>query len=198
MDWRLNGIVIQDNMEMHGGGMVLPYNGLGRYRSWPLSDLTDDISRSLTQEAEDKWFGYYNDNRFALAVIPDNEYVSRYMTACWNNNIQTRILFVETDRNKPTWHSEVPKGSLLGYDYATSQEFFSALYDDLYGDDTHSSLKRMKLLLNENGLFDNPEDLLTYIGIRNLLIQDGYDLEMHGDFCVFKISLLDSKWVSKE
>jgi len=75
----------------------------------------------------------------------------------------------------------------LGYDYATSQDFFSVIFDDLYGENTPPMLTKFKTSLNSNGLFSTEDTLLAYIETRHRAIEQGYDLEKHGDFCMYRI-----------
>lgn len=188
--WNFNGMVIQDLSDNNNCQRLSPYNGLGRYLSWPLSNWIDETSKRITVEAEERWFGYCKDNEFALAVVPSREFIENYISICRSKSINTRILCLETDRDNPQCQEPVPNTVFLGYDYATSQDFFSALYDDLYGLEIPPSLVKYKAALNPNGLLGNEDDLISYVKDRNIAIEQGYELEAFGDFCIYRISIV--------
>ena len=188
--WNPNGMVIQDIKCSENCQSISPYDGVGRYLSWPLSNREDEPSKKITAEAEEKWFGYYQGDEFALATVPSIKYIEKYISMCKSQNIETRILWIETTRNSPRWQDSVPKTILLGYDYATSQNHFSALYDDLYGDKIPPILRKYKLALNSSGLLSKEEDLISYIKDRNIVIEQGDNIEEYGDFCMYRISVV--------
>ena len=66
-----NGFIIKSFMEWDRQNKIENYSGIGRYITWPLEGLSDDISVNLTNEAEERWFGY-QDKR--LWVVPDLNY----------------------------------------------------------------------------------------------------------------------------
>lgn len=188
MKWIFNGLLVQDINDSYQ--KLTPYLGIGRFVSWPLNKIDSKISKALTEEAEERWFNYYHEDKYALAVVPSMDYIKRYLNECKKLKIKTRVLYIETTRETPRCLEKISKLKFLGYDYATSQDFFSALYDDLYGSDTPSNLVYFKNQLNSNGLFNNENDLICYVESRNKSIADGYELECFGDFCKFKISLV--------
>jgi len=190
MVWIFNGLLIQDLNDFTDCQCKSPYLGIGRYISWPLSKRNDEISKELTKEANERWFNYYSGNEYVLAVISSVDYIKRYIKACKDCGISIRVLYIETNRNRPKCFETYLKKEFLGYDYATSQDFFSALYDDLYGFETPNNLVDFNSKLNVNGLFDDIGILISYIENRNKAINDGYELEQFGDFCKYKISLI--------
>jgi hypothetical protein len=96
----------------------------------------------------------------------------------------------------------------LGYDFATSYDFYSAIPDDLLLEPEqkhievpiYQSLVECWQLLNENKLFKNENDILTYIDRRNKVIASDIEwttgpnsvpmhlIEPDGDFCIFHLS----------
>ncbi|MBI4330276.1 MAG: hypothetical protein HY673_03215 [Chloroflexi bacterium] len=163
------------------------YQGIARYVSWPLAwplhveqDLT---TKELTTEAEQTWF-----QRYDLDVVPDQEYCVRYFRACRDRGITTRTLFCRTERQLPTWQAPIPESAFLGYDYSTSQLFYSVIPDDLLVDDLSPLLAESRARLNSNRLFDNEADVHDYIEQRETAIKSGEPLEPDGDFLVYHLS----------
>lgn len=194
-NWTLNGFVIQHTNDNSNYPFqdVIPYKGLGRYDSWPLFYEKDEKSKLLTHEAGDKWFNlFYNDydDKYALAVVPSPDFLRKYIEVCEAKKIKIRIIRVETNRSIPAADEIKLETIFLGFDYVTSQSFFSVLYDDLYALEVPEKLQRFTTLLNSNGMFSCEEDLYAYVKSRDDVINDGYNLETHGDFCMMKISLI--------
>ncbi|HEX3045152.1 MAG TPA: hypothetical protein VHY08_10375 [Bacillota bacterium] len=191
--WNFNGLIIQKLNDLNNVCPLTSYMGLERYQSWPLEDRTDEQSKKLTEETEERWFNYFygeSNEKYALAVVPSMEYISRYLNTCKNYNLKVRVLHIETEREEPQWEGPPLDKTFLGYEYATSQNFYSPLSDDLFGLSTPPSLVNSKSVLNKYGLFNTEEDLISYIENRNKAIGEGYDLESFGDFCKYKVSLI--------
>ena len=85
-----------------------------------------------------------------------------------------------------------PETIFMGFDYVTSQSFFSALYNDLLEIKIPEKLLSFNNLLNDNGMFNNEEDLFAYVKMRNEVVREGYNIETHGDFCMMKVSLIEN------
>lgn len=190
-NWTLNGFIVQDINDNNNSQKQQPYKGVGCCYAWPLSKEIDEKSKSLTGEADDRWFGYYYEDKYALAVIPSLDYLKEYLGSCTKNSIEVRVLCVESDRETPELDEIEVKATFLGFDYATSQDFFSVLYDDLFAEEIPKSLERFKTLLNSYGMFSKEEDLYAYVKARNNVLETGCNLEAHGDFCMMKISLIE-------
>jgi hypothetical protein len=190
INWTPNGFIVQDINDKSNSQKKQPYKGLGCCYAWPLSKMIDEKSKSLTDEADERWFGYFYKDKYALAVVPSLEYLRRYLRVCAENGIEVRVLFVESERETPMSDKIEIKATFLGYDYVTSQDFFSVLYDDLFAEEIPKNLERFKALLNHFGLFSKEEDLYAYVKERNNALEAGYNLEAHGDFCMMKISLV--------
>jgi hypothetical protein len=191
--WTLNGLLVQDLSKINLQSST-NYLGIERFHSWPLSCKTDIASKTLTEEAEDKWFNYFYDRKqtkYSLAVVPSIEYIQRYLSVCQKYKLNVRVLFVETDREDPVWDGPYYHNKFLGFDYGTTQDFFSVLYDDMYGKEDISLFIPLKLALNKYGLFNTENELNSYINAREEAIKEGHNLEETGDFCRFKISTID-------
>jgi hypothetical protein len=194
--WNVNGIVIQsiDRSDLYCQTKT-PYLGVGRYHSWPLETDISEESKLLTQEANDEWFSFYygsDQKKYALEVIPSFDYIKAYSTLCSIKKISIRAICIETERKVPLWQGPELKKHFLGFDYATSTDFFSTLYDDLYTEETHYLLYKYKTKINSYGLFSEEKDLIMYIQDREKALLDGYDLESDGYFCAMKIYEVDS------
>ena len=106
--WIFNGFLVQElrnsnNFQsMSTSGEIEWCAGLEQYISWPLNDKTDEQSHSLTKKAYNEQFGYsYGDNEFALEIIPTLEYIRSYLNVCRQYNLKTRVLYIETNRERP-------------------------------------------------------------------------------------------------
>ena len=198
-----NGIVIQEMADTRyfagcaahyskcETAAYMAYQGISRFISWPLEIKQDELSKNLTKEAKERWFYYMYDEskeQYALAVIPDIEYSSRYLMACDNLGIKTRLLFCMTERESPVWKEPIPKSTYLGYDYATSQDFYSPVPEDLLIGSIQPQFMKYPPRLNSNKLFENESVLNSYIQARQSMIDEGYDLERDVDFWIFRLS----------
>jgi hypothetical protein len=176
------------------------YRGLSRFVSWPLADRDDEASRGLTYDAATGWIdGWYDETRqqYNLAVIPDIEYCVGYLEACDELGLDTRILFCKTDREFPKWAGKTPRGRFLGFDYATSQGFYSTIPEDLILDPVDPRLAKHGAKLNASGLFDDETDLERYIADRQALIDSGARPEKDMDFCKFEIFELPKEFLAR-
>ncbi len=186
-----NGIIIQDiskesieftkqvNLTETEFENFRKYRGLGRYYcSWPLSIEDDNLSRQLTAEAN-KWFDTkYPDGtlEFNFEIIPERDFCIKYVKHCIEKGIKIRILFCRTETEKPVWDFPLPLLNFLGYDYTTSEPFYSSIPEDLldpvrtYLDHPlYKSLVQCRDKLNRFKLFDNEKDIRTYIERRNIV-----------------------------
>lgn len=156
------------------------YFGIGRYITWPLEDLSDDTSVDLTNEAEERWFGY-QDKR--LWVVPDFDYLQRYEQHCKDLNISTFCLQIESTNPIVTTSINLSTKEVLGFDYADTDMSTSCLYDDLTMDEdtVKANFKTIMRKLNQYGLPESIEEIQHYLAIRNKLIKAGYDMEEY--FC---------------
>ena len=190
-----NGIVIQGTALDHrwyswdvtdpsiGHSDFQLYQGIGRYRDWPLEFEDDPISKILTREAEDRWFYYYFETgestvQYALWVVPEKDFIIRYISHCNDKNINIRILFCFTGRMIPIWGSDLPTLHFLGYDYVGS-DLFSVIPDDLlsppYTEYQHIPVYKALMdcagMLNKYKLFETENDVNIFIERRNDVIK---------------------------
>jgi hypothetical protein len=205
-----NGIVIQGTNEnrwefkehaQNGykpSARYLEYRGLARYYPWPLIFEEDAMSKSLLDEANEKWFGYnhpMSQLTYPLETMPDRNYCIRYINHCRSKGIPTRLLFCRTEIEFPIWDSPLPAMKFLGYDYSTSQAFFPIIPEDLLidsSDDEKLGPEMYRLLeyekkLNENQLFKTESDIRDYIKIREQAFLAGNYME-HFDLGIFEVS----------
>jgi hypothetical protein len=174
------------------------YQGIGRYISWPLVQEEDSKSKILTEEANERWFyHYYNENppKYSLEIVPDLDYCTRYLRVCHDKGMKIRILFCKTNRNFPIWGSSCPENVSIGFDHATSTDFYSTIPDGILLDDSPPLLQTFRRVLNSHGLFDKIEDLNSYIVKRQDTIKSGIPIEDFGDFCIFHLSIITQKLI---
>lgn len=171
-----NGFIIKSFRERDYPNKLKNYSGVGRYITWPLEDLSDDISVDLTNEAEERWFGY-QDQR--LWVVPDFDYLQRYEQHCKDLNISTFCLQIESMNSIVTTSINLTTKEVLGFDYADTDMSTSCLYDDLTMDEdtVKANFKSIMNKLNQYGLAESMEEIQHYLAIRNKLIKAGYDME---------------------
>lgn len=204
-----NGIVIQAKIDircffapsefLHSSEFerYRSYNGIARYTSWPLESESDLISKALTIESHQRWFDWwYDENKqmFALNVVPDLEYCARYLKICKEKDIKTRILFCKTERETPIWNETFPKMDFLGYDYATSQDFYSTIPDDILLDNMNPLIEECREVLNTQRLFNTELDVMSYIEKRDVVIKSGTQIEDFGDFCISHLSEINPEF----
>lgn len=141
------------------------YVGIGRYFTWPLDICTDNLSKKLNSEAMERWFGY-QDNR--LQVIPDIEYLQRYIEHCKALEIDVFCLEIESFSNTITTRVALDFSEFMGYDYADVNMCESCLYDDLYVKDDYfyKYFRNVNLRLNDYGLLSTLKDMMYYLQKR--------------------------------
>ena len=159
------------------------YHGIGRYFSWPLDVEKDSYSRSLTEEAMEKWLGY-QDNR--MQVIPDIDYISRYLEHCSRLKIDCFCLLVERLDGGLKMEESVRNENVLGYDYIDVDMCTSCLYDDFieWFDFFEEDINK----LNENGLFSDLNDIIQYLHKRNELVYDMENMEEYTELVVARLT----------
>lgn len=155
------------------------------YNVWPLDDLDNDNDAvALTNEADSNWFLQYDMQHIA----PDFQFAYKYLQHCKKKNMKANILLYETanseiivsDNNLPT--------KLLGYDcigivsYSYLKDEYKYFKEDL---------NAKGIYINEYGLFDTLEDVLTYISLRQKDINSGINLEDFWEELPVKISCIE-------
>ncbi|MFX0549449.1 hypothetical protein ACOAKC_08930 [Hathewaya histolytica] len=114
------------------------------------------------------------------------------MKHCENLGIKTRILLVETHRQYPITDIVVKDCRVLGFDYAGAGCNFSLLNMDLsYLEGEYKVFSDIAKKQNKFGLFDNIEDMYSYIEIRNKLLEEGVNLEIFPSMMPMRISIVN-------
>jgi hypothetical protein len=187
-----NGIIVQDSdkdaflfgkteyFDIEAYKNYRSYRGLGRYLSyWPLELENDPLSKQLTNDIE-KWLDIDANNPLEkdLNIVPEKRICIRYIKHCRNKGINIRVLFCRTELEVPQWDSLLPNLNILGYDYCTGVPYFSPIPDDLLmpndefmNHPAYKELIQCSQKLNKYKLFDNENDLKTYIEKRQKVIE---------------------------
>lgn len=216
-----NGIIIQEknvakktwikNEDTETQNNYENYKGIEKFMSWPLEAKNDSFSIELTAEANKRWFGFIESKKpesYSIKVVPDLKYCNKYIQHCTQIGVSVKVLFCRTSRHMPIWNAIVPELWPLGYDYATSQSYYSAILHELcvkpynkYEDIAeYKSFIECRQLLNTNMLFNSESDILSFVKKRNEVIASPIEwekrqnsflihlLEPYGDFCIFHLS----------
>mgnify|MGYP003589673382 CR=1 FL=1 len=156
----------------------LRYCGLGRYLTWPLEHVQNDlVADGFWKEASRTWFNYTDERAWS---VPDQDYIRRYVNYCESLGIKTRVLSLwSTFDFSMEFERDESKSILLGYDYSGGDLDCSLIYNDLFDtiiDDVTEQFTQARESLNENGLFSNLKDAEQYVTLR-IKLQEKYDLE---------------------
>ena len=147
-----NGYIVQQIEEC-------PYHNIWRRCTWPLELYEDVLSVQLSDEADEKWFGY-NDGR--PLTIPSKEYIHRYTEHCRKLGINYIILFVESTSSKITTNEFPSKIEALGYDLSAG-----SLDVSLVGlDEGIDELEEIRKTRNKYGYIQDRKLFEKYISIR--------------------------------
>lgn len=152
---------------------------------WPLQNLINDKeAKSITQEAEDKWFTKYD----MLEIIPDLEYIKKYKDYCDKLKIDTKILLIESPYEYPNINKDIEIKEVLGYDCLGTVNY-SYLYTDFKG--YENELKDKNIELNKTGLLNKYEDVLKFIELRKKDINSGLNIENFWKEIPIRISIVN-------
>lgn len=173
-------LIIQDHADLFDNGHV--FKGATERSVWPLHDFNNSNAIKLTKEADEKWFSFKN---CYLEIIPDVNYIKRYIVECDNLNIKVSVFNVKIiDSNT----DEVDE--CFGYD-CLGNIYYSYLYEDnIIGNIKYQGITK-EIMLNDNGLFANYNDALKYKKIREQLIQNGINLEDYWTPLIVKFEKID-------
>ena len=138
------------------------YHKTWRRCTWPLELYEDGLSIQLSDEADEKWFGY-NDGR--LLTIPSKGYIHRYTEHCEEIGLNYVVLFVESTCRKITTNEFPSKTEVLGYDLSAGSLDVSLLRLDEGIEELEEVLKRR----NKYGYIQDRELFEEYISIRNMV-----------------------------
>jgi hypothetical protein len=149
------------------------YRGIGRFTSWPLDDYDDKISCVLKNEAWDKWFGFQN----VFEVVPEKEFLQRYIHHCNELGLKTTILRIETPLNTQLAKDYLDVAEVLGFDLMNSVDYSFLAMDTDYLEGECAVFKKTVSVLNANGLCNSINDIYVHMKLRNQLRLQGVNLE---------------------
>lgn len=157
-------------------------NNIFSYNSWPLLNVkNDEIADRLTDEADDRWFTFYD----MPEIAPELNYVKRYATHCHNIGIKAVILLIETPLNSFEVNDELNNVKLYGYDCIGSV-YYSYLNEER--NFFKNEFVEKNITLNRNGLFNSIEDVEKFIKLRQESISIGVNLENYWKEMPIRIS----------
>ena len=160
------------------------YRGIGKFTSWPLEWKNDIVSKSLDKEAWDKWFGYQN----VFEVVPDKQYLQRYIEHCNELEIKTMLLMIETPLDMYQDVDSLEVIECLGFDIMDCVGFSYLVMDiDYY--DPECAVFSVAKKLNSNGLYASLDDAYEHINVRDSLLMSGVNLEHSDDWGPFPARL---------
>ncbi|MCK5235357.1 MAG: hypothetical protein KAR06_00115 [Deltaproteobacteria bacterium] len=198
-----NGLIVQDTSK-HLVSEDCPYKGIGAYPSWPLDNQdvysTDEPSRVLTDTAHRLWFDYQWEDEerdivsYPIAAAPDIEFTIAYVKRCKELGMEPRVLVVESDRELPQmdYHAFrllTADATFIGFDYLSSQDLFSAIYDDFFRHDL-AEFALLRTMLNEYGVFPNDKFFQKYITLREEALERGSEVETGLDLIEMGLSVI--------
>lgn len=170
----INGIVFQrkDNRK---------YKGIDG-DNWYLNDVYRDTLGMFFDEIIDK---AWCDSNY-VDVCNNENFIEKYIDLSQKNHIDFRMILCETDRQYPRIKSVIDNGIFIGYDYAYSGgSYYSAILNDICSQRINE-FRNIKL--NSYGLFDELEDIHTFIYKRNQLIKKSKNYVFEdGDFLIYKL-----------
>lgn len=144
---------IQDNTSLAANSL---YKGVELFPSWPLKRLTDRTSIELEEEAWNKWFSYTD----SIETVTDKNYLLRYVSHCCSNDIDTRIIKVETLKSSAVKPDELVVTKVLGFDCIVGSNLS---YLNLTADCLKKLFNKTYNKLNTNGLCETSGDLFEFL-----------------------------------
>ena len=167
-----NGYLVKGLFRREWSSTEESYQGVGSFVAWPLAYFDDDKSIALENEAFDRWFIY----RDRIWLVPDRDYLERYVRHCSSRGFGTQVIQFETPRSNQIAKDVLDVVEVLGFDCIIG-------YDTSYLDmdpDGVPDLERLFQKLNRNRLFDTIEETYEFLDIYNRLLDEGENLE-HGE-----------------
>lgn len=151
-----NGYLIQDLNKPTDYAKTFEYFGINSYINFPLSSINNKNCQELTdlQSTKTDANGY---NQF-LEFISNKNLYEDYINCCFENEINFRVLFCESEYENEVFSENLPEMIFLGYEYC-SVPLDEQIITDL---DCFEPLKQFKSKLNKFGLFDTIEDILLF------------------------------------
>lgn len=136
-------------------------------------EIVDRVDRELTRHLLTANGG--------LEIIADRRLISSYKELCDKYGFGTSTYILATHRDSPLISSEdltdlIGGLVMLGYDYLSADGSYSAIVDDL-NPPFSREVEVITNSLNDNGLFDEYDALLTYIGMRDDFVSKSHATE---------------------
>ena len=174
-----NGYVVQDlNWSIFDQNS---YKGVQKFKSWPLRKYNDNESIMLEDFAWKKWFAFHG----CFEIIPDVNFIKKYIDHCNQLGIEIRLLQIELPIKQMVTASKLSVKNVLGYDCVAGIEMS---YLCMHKQDLKKYFPTSSLKINNNGLFDRIEDSYEFLSCYHKLINEGVNLEDWGDPIPAKIS----------
>lgn len=157
------------------------YNGVQKFKSWPLRKYNDNESLMLEDFAWKKWFAYHG----CFETVPDVKFIKKYINHCNHLGIEIRLLQIESPTKYMETSNTLSIKKVLGFDCVAGIELS---YLCMPNQDLKKFFPISSLKVNTNGLFDRIEDLYEFLSYYHKLVNDGINLENWGDPVPIKIS----------
>lgn len=168
-----NGYVVKGLIKNQYTSLIDCYRGMESFVSWPLDDFDDLLSKELQDEAWDKWFAYHD----ILEVVPEKEYLSKYVNHCKELGIETMILKIETPNNNQISLDSLKIIEELGFDCITGVQLSYLNLEPSYFE---KRFFRTYQKLNSNRLLNTIDEIYEFLDVYNRLLDEGENLE-YGD-----------------
>ncbi len=166
-----NGYVVKGLFKNEYTSFLDNYRGIESFVSWPLDDNDDDlISKELQEEAWNKWFAYQD----ILEVVPERDYLFRYINHCHELGIDTMILQIETPNNSQIALDNLKVIEVLGFDCIAGVRLSYLNLEPRYFKEHFLGLYQK---LNSNRLFNAIGETKDFIDAYKRLLDEGENLE---------------------
>lgn len=184
----INGYVIQKKTNKFLGMNKDSYMGLGKFEIWPLQVCEDEKSVLMSKEAENKWLTYCDGRPL---VIPDFNFVKRYMEHCNKLGIEVFCFSIESNDCSYCLEHNLSDFKVLGYDYVDVDMCTSCLYEDITSDclEYRKIYSSIFLKLNKHLLFDSIVDMEKYLEIRAYAKTFDFDIEEYFNPLIVRVGI---------
>ena len=88
------------------------YNGVQKFKSWPLRKYNDNESLMLEDFAWKKWFAYHG----CFETVPDVKFIKKYINHCNHLGIEIRLLQIESPTKYMETSNTLSIKKVLGFD----------------------------------------------------------------------------------
>ena len=118
MNFFNNGWIVQDVSSKAVKPNKFVYNGVNAFDSYPLMHINNQECRKISGEQTMKCIG--NDKFQMLEFINNQDLLRRYILMCQNENIEIRILFIQSDYADEICNDiSFEHMQFLGYEYCS-------------------------------------------------------------------------------